>query len=287
MSVSAGPRVSALYRYPVKGLSAEAVDEVTLRVGEGVPGDRLLALALPDTEFDEEHPVALHKTRFLMLQRDETLASARTGYDPATGRLSVDDGARRWSADLGTAAGRRAIEEYFGELAAATAGTAADPGDATDGAGGTGGGRGLPRLVEARDGHRFTDAGPNGPDLMRAISIINLASVRDLAERAGRPVHPLRFRGNIYIDGVPAWAERDWIGREVGLGPVRTRVLSSTRRCAATAVNPDTAERDLNVVKKLSDAYGHTECGVYVQVRVAGTLRPGDAVTPPPPEQDR
>ncbi|ONH26801.1 MOSC domain-containing protein [Pseudofrankia asymbiotica] len=288
MGVSADPRVAELYRYPVKGLSAEPLSQVALSADEGVPGDRLFAFALPDTDFDEDHPAALHKTRFLMLQRDEALARVRTSYDPATGRLGVDDGAERWSADLGTAAGRRAVEEYFGGLAAPTAGTSGAPHLADETAGtngadapGTGGGGGLPRLVEARAGHRFTDAGPGGPDLMRAVSVINLASVRDLAERVGQSVHPLRFRANIYIDGIPAWAERDWVDRDFALGPVRARGLSVTRRCAATTVNPDTAERDLKVVKELSAHYGHTECGIYVQVRVPGMVRPGDSVTPP------
>ncbi|OHV68181.1 MOSC domain-containing protein [Pseudofrankia sp. BMG5.36] len=287
MGVSAGPLVAELYRYPVKGLSAEPIGEVALSADEGVPGDRMFALALPDTEFDEDHPEALHKTRFLMLQRDEALARVRTGYDPVTGQLRVDDGMRRWSADLGTAAGRRAVEEYFGALATPTAGTSgAAPGHGTDGTGMTDVTdtvHGLPRLVEARGGHRFTDAGPAGPDLMRAVSVVNLASVRDLAARVGQPVHPLRFRANVYVDGIPAWAERDWIGKEITLGPVRAQVLSVTRRCAATTVNPDTAERDLKVVKELSAHYGHTECGIYVQVRGAGTVRPGDAVTPPAP----
>jgi len=306
MGVVTGPVVAELYRYPVKGLSAEALTEVTLRAGDGVPDDRVFALALPDTEFDEDRPAALHKTRFLMLQRDETLARVRTRYDAATGQLGVDDGIRRWSADLTTAAGRRAVEEYFGSLAASTAGTGGVAGGiaaaataaaaaaaartadavgpavrATDDGDAAGRARRLPRLVEARGGHRFTDTGPNGPDLMRSISVINLASVRDLAERIGQPVHPLRFRANVYVDGLPAWAERDWIGQEIALGAVPGRVLSTTRRCAATTVNPDTAERDIKIVKELADHFGHTECGVYVQVRGAGTVSLGDPVTPP------
>ncbi|MBL7495366.1 MOSC domain-containing protein [Frankia sp. CNm7] len=293
MDVPGGPRVAALYRYPVKGLSAEPLDEVELRADEGVPGDRVFALALPDTEFDEERPTALRKQRFLMLQRDEALARVRTGYDPGTGLLSVDDGSRRWSADLGTAAGRRAVEEYFGALAAATAGTdGANPPAGLAGPEGRSGrpgrrserpaGRsGLPRLVTARGGHRFTDAGPSGPALMQAVSVVNLSSVRDLAERVGQPVHPLRFRANVYLDGIPAWAEREWVGKEIVLGPVRARVLAGTVRCAATTVNPDTAERDIKVLKELSANYGHTECGCYIQIGTPGVLRLGDAVAPP------
>ncbi|WP_045876978.1 MOSC domain-containing protein [Pseudofrankia sp. DC12] len=265
MGVSTGPRVSELYRYPVKGLTGERLDEVALAAGDGVPGDRMFALALPSTEFDEDRPVALGKRHFLMLMRDETLARVRTGYDPGTRVLTVDDGASRWSADLGTAAGRRSVEEYFGALAAPTAGTSGDGG--------------LPRLVAAQRGHRFTDAGPSGPELMRAVSLLNLASVRDFAERVGQAVDPLRFRANLHLDGVAAWAERDWVGQEILVGPARLRVLRDIPRCAATMVNPRTAERDLKVLKELQTHYGHTDCGSYATVLTAGTVRPGDPVT--------
>ncbi|MBX6389480.1 MAG: MOSC domain-containing protein [Frankia sp.] len=266
-----GPRIGALCRYPVKGLSPQPLTEVELAADEGVPGDRMFALALPDTDFDEDSPEPRHKTRFLMLQRDETLARVRTSYDPATNRLTVEPAAgdgERWTADLGSEQGRRRVEDFFGALAGATAGTGDVPGA-------------RPRLVAARHGHRFTDAGPAGPNLMRAVSVINLASVRDLAERIGEPVDPLRFRANVYLDGVPAWAERDWVGQEIGLGPVRARVLAAIPRCAATAVNPATAERDIKVVKELANHYGNSECGCYVQIAVPGTLRLGDPVSYP------
>ena len=267
MGVSTGPSLAELYRYPVKGLSGERLDEVTLTPGDGVPGDRILALALPTTEFDEDSPVALGKRAFLMLLRDERLARVRTSYDQRTGELTVDDGTRRWSANLAIPAGRRSVEDFFAALAAPTAGTS------PDGA--------LPRLVSARGGHRFTDAGPSGPELMRAVSLVNLASLRDFADAVGRPVDPLRFRANLHLDGLAAWAERDLAGQEISVGAVRLRVLCDIPRCAATTVNPHTAERDLKVLKELQTHYGHTEFGSYATVLTAGTIRPGDPVVLP------
>jgi uncharacterized protein YcbX len=265
--VATGPRLAGIYRYPVKGLSGEPLDTVALAAGDGLPGDRIFALALPGTTFDEASPVALGKRAFLMLQRDERLARVRTAYDPGTGELAVDEDGRRWSVNLATPAGRRSVEEFFGALAAPTAKTS--------------GGDALPRLVAARGGHRFTDAGPSGPELMRAVSLINLASVRDFAERVGQPVDPLRFRGNLHLDGIAPWAERGWIGQEVTIGPVRLRVLCDIPRCAATTVNPRTAERDLRVLKELQTHYGHTDCGIYATVLAAGTVRLGDPLAPP------
>jgi uncharacterized protein YcbX len=291
MDVAAGARVAEIYRYPVKGLSAQPMTEVRLTADDGVPGDRVFALALPGTEFDEDDPAALSKRNFLMLQRDELLARARTEYDPRTGLLRVGDGARSFTADLATAAGRRAVEEFFGALAAPTAGTSgapgvpAPPGGRSTAPGATGpAGGGLPRLVEARHGHRFTDAGPDGPAFMRAISILSLASLRDLAARVGQPVDPLRFRANIYLDGLEPWVEREWAGQELTLGAARVRVLSDIGRCAAVTVNPRTAQRDLKVLHDLQTHYGHTQCGCYAQVLAAGTVRVGDLAAPVPAE---
>nr|WP_242424744.1 MOSC domain-containing protein [Frankia sp. EI5c] len=97
----------------------------------------------------------------------------------------------------------------------------------------------------------------------------------------GEPVDPLRFRANIYLDGVPPWAELEWAGLELGLGAARVRTLARTPRCAATTVNPDTGVRDIRILKELSSNYGHTDCGIYVTVLAGATLRPGDPVTPP------
>ena len=70
--------VSGLYRYPIKGLSCEPLPSVALQSGCGLPGDRAFALALPTTAFDEANPVALRKTEFLMLARQEALARLQT-----------------------------------------------------------------------------------------------------------------------------------------------------------------------------------------------------------------
>src|ERR1700691_4795401 len=66
--------ISAIYRYPVKGLSAEALDHVALAIGQCLPQDRRFAIALGSTEFDPAQPHWLAKTHFIMLMRDEALA---------------------------------------------------------------------------------------------------------------------------------------------------------------------------------------------------------------------
>ena len=78
---------------------------------------------------------------------------------------------------------------------------------------------------------------------------------------------------------LPAWAEFDWIGKELAVGSVRLRVVSRITRCAATNVNPATGDRDLNIPKALMTGFRHADCGIYAEVIDGGRIAPGDALT--------
>ena len=260
MTLAAG---TALYRYPVKGLSPEALPAMVLLRGEGLTHDRKHALALGTTEFDPAAPAPLAKTNFLMLARNEALAQLATKVDTATGVLTVAyrDGTVAVMADLATMEGRTAVEDFF----TAFAGEAA---------------RGRIRVVSAAR-HRFTDIGAPAPAMMDCISLINLSSLRVLEEAMGRTLDPLRFRANVYVDGLPAWSEFDLIERSLAIGPIPFRAVRRTRRCPATNVNPATAERDADVPRALREHFGHTDLGVYLEVMGDGTLNAGDAIRVP------
>jgi uncharacterized protein YcbX len=121
----------------------------------------------------------------------------------------------------------------------------------------------------------FTDVPQN------CLSLVNLESVRELARQVGRDVDPLRFRANLFVEGLPAWREFDWIGQEIRVGEATLRIPSRIPRCAATGVDPATGVRDMNVVKTMRSAYGHYDMGVYAEVVRGGRVRVGDAVVPP------
>ena len=106
--------VAAIYRYPVKGLSAEKMDRVTLMPGECLPHDRRFAIALGSTHFDPERPEWLSKTHFIMLMRDEKLAQLQTRFDAESGVLGIaEDGRVLLRARLTEAEGCRRIAEFF------------------------------------------------------------------------------------------------------------------------------------------------------------------------------
>ena len=83
------------------------------------------------------------------------------------------------------------------------------------------------------------------------MSIINLASVAAIETVLGVPVHPLRFRANLYVEGWPAWHEFALLDREIAIGDARLKVTKRIVRCAATNVDPDTGIRDLAIPSTL------------------------------------
>lgn len=250
--------VAKLYRYPIKGLSAEALDRVSLSPGRCLPEDRRFAIALGTTEFDPERPRWLSKNHFIMLMRDETLAQLQTSFDTETGLLTIsqnDQTVLRES--LTTPDGARRIADYYKDFL----------GDPT---------KGELRVVEA-PGHAFADARPKpNASTGQYVSLINLASIRDLDAKIGTTVAPIRFRANIYFDGLPAWDEQGWMEREITVGGARLRVISPITRCAATEVNPTTAERDIPMVAELMRHFGHNIMGIYAEVIAAGKIAIGD-----------
>src|SRR5689334_1654562 len=105
--------VDALYRYPVKGLSPERLSRAQLAPGQTVPGDRLYAIENGPSSFDPAAPKYLPKTQFVMLMRNERLATLDARYDDATHTLAVrHEGREAARGDLSTKEGRLAIEAF-------------------------------------------------------------------------------------------------------------------------------------------------------------------------------
>ena len=131
--------------------------------------------------------------------------------------------------------------------------------------------RGPPKLLHA-PGHSFSDVS------RKVVSIINLGSVRAIENMVGAPVNPLRFRANLYLQGWPAWHELELVDRTLAIGEARLKVVKRITRCAAVNVDPDTAQRDLEIPPAMMRRLGHIECGIYAEVIAPGTIRVGDTI---------
>jgi GntR family transcriptional regulator/MocR family aminotransferase len=249
------PVLKHIYRYPIKGLSAQPLTRVELQARKPFPHDRVFALVRPGAPFDTSDPKWGKKGLFVMLMLEEALARVQTMLDVETLQLTMKQDNRLLAvADLNDEAARARVEEIFWQLVPAL--------------------RSAPVLVRSPDGH-FMDKPDN------VISLINLATVRSLEEQWGIAINPLRFRANLYIDGARPWEEFEWVGSDIRIGDVVFRVDRRNGRCGATNVDPETGRRDLDLPRSLRATFGHKDLGIYLVAREGGQLATGDQVATP------
>ena len=226
---------------------------VALVRGQTLPADRRYAIENGPSGFDPADPKWMSKAYFLMLQRDEWLAGLHTRFDDASHVLTIREGDKDAArGNLETAEGRAVIEQFLSTRFAGRL-------------------KGAPKILSG-GGHSFSDVA------RKVISIINLRSLQAIENLVGQPVHPLRFRANLYVRGWPAWQEFELLGRTLAIGNARLKVIKRITRCAAIDVDPDTAERDLDILHALMRRLGHGDCGVYAEVIAGGEVAAGDAV---------
>src|SRR5262249_45851634 len=146
----------------------------------------------------------------------------KTKFDDATETLTIfRDGKQVARGQLTTPLGRQLIEQFIAAYMKAEL-------------------RGPPKIVHAA-GHSFSDVAA------KCVHIVNLASVREVARASSRPVDPLRFRANLYLDELEPWAEFGWLDRRLRIGEARLAVFARTTRCEATDVDPATGARDMAI----------------------------------------
>lgn len=249
-------RASRLFRFPVKGFPAEEIAEAVVDSGRGIRGDRVAAftngsLNVPADQWQRYSAFTVLKN-YPDLQKWQVSTapdSAITLTAPAGGSTTFcpdDDESRAASAEF--------LSSHIPPQGSHPRG-----------------------IVVAAQG--MFDSRESG------ISLINPATVEALgATEEGRAalgtgdLDPLRFRGNIFVEGLDPFAEFGLIGRIVRIGGVRLAISQAIERCPATTVNPVTTEVDVNVPRILASACGHLHCGVYGRILESGTITAGDEI---------
>lgn len=247
------PKISSLAYYPIKGMAGIALAKAALAAGEGMALDRAYAIENGGRRFDVHSPKWLPKTCFLQLMQHERLASLALTFEAESHVLALfRDGKQIAKGALQTKLGRQMIEQFLAAYMKAEL-------------------IGPPRIVSAQV-HSFTDIAE------KALHIVNLESVRDLSRTAGVELDPQRFRANIYFEGLPAWRERQWLGKTIACGEVTLKVFKETARCEAASVDPKTAQRGASIPATLQRIWGHGNLGFYARVVSGGEASIGDSV---------
>ena len=247
--------VTGLALAPVKGMRVVAVEELALE-RQGARGDRAFLVVDGDGGL-------------VSTSRTPELLAVEPAHDPARGtlRLRFPGGTEvHEEVTPGAAATTRLYDgrEVTGRMVGGPlAGALSDY-------------LGHPVRLLARDGEQ-TGADDFPVTLMSTATLHALAPALDGAVPDAR-----RFRMTIRIEGVAAWEEHGWAGRELAAGDARLRVVDPVPRCVVTTRDPDSGRTDAPVLKALARLRGPRDVtfGIWCEVAHPGLVRVGDAVTP-------
>ncbi len=239
--------VAEIHVFPVKGLA-----------GIAVPQARVEACGL---QHDRRWLAVDRAGRFVTQRVLPSMAAIRTEVTPQRLRLSHPDHGSIDVAVPGPDAARIAVTVWRNTLQAALAGPAADAWLSAAL------GQEL-RLVHMHDPslRPINPAyGEPGESVSFAdgypVLLTSLGSLADLNARLANPVPVGRFRGNIVVDGAPAWAEDRW--RLVRIGSAAFRVVKPCDRCIVTTIDQRTGERpDRSEPLRTLGLFRHDERGI-------------------------
>ena len=260
-------RVSALYRFPVKGFTPESCESLSVSADSRIAGDRVLGFRFANATVSGD--AWGRKAEFVVLSNTPGLARLHLSFDHDRLRLRIAlEGGLLADEALDTGGRQRlvaALEEYV--LGLEVNPLSSDPGR-------------LPvRLIGDGRTSRYQD------DQSGLITLHSRESLAVVAAASGAPdLSEHRFRSNIAIEGLAAWEEQGWIGRAVRIGTMDFDVVKPKARCLATHANPVTGAQDLALMSILSKTFPADKPTFAVSLALrsgggSGKLHVGDTVT--------
>lgn len=298
LSILASPdvKVIGLYRYPVKGMSADSLEAVVVQqAGETFSDDRRYALLWNKNanKWNEKEPEWLHKENFLcaftapkLFSEFVTSYQMRTSNDASASHAvpcdkvgqKVEETQRVLTVrnrssnelvlgpvNLAFVEGRELLGRFMSEKSGKTVVcvTAA--------------------TVEEQHKHQFgnTSSSVKSRGDTRTVHIVNAATVRELSSALQTPINPTRFRPNIVIDGLEPWEEFKWVDKSIMCGNMKLSVIQRTVRCEGVSIDPLDPDNVLDIPKLLAKNYPQYGpfFGVYAVIDGPGTISIGDSVS--------
>jgi uncharacterized protein YcbX len=251
--------VESLWRYPVKSMRGEELDEMFAGYG-GVYGDRLFAFVsstnatgFPFFTGRDQRQMIRYRARFR--NPDKAARPVNSSEAQKHNANPIAASACELMIDVETPDGKTfAIDDpaLIDNLRLNIAGNH--------------------ELTLLRSDNALTDCRP--------LSIFAVQTAKKLGDEIGVDVDKRRFRANIYVDLTSAdgFGEDAFVGRSLRIGPnVVVSITDRDARCMMITLHPDTAEKEPAILKKVAQAH-EGMAGVYGAVLAQGTLRKGDAV---------
>ncbi len=240
------PSVKHIFCHPVKGVGRVALETSGLIKGQTMPGDRVFAITHKVSKFDAVAAKWVSCNNFIRgAKAPELQAISISKYDPDAAMVLRHPDHPPFRFNPNDITEHAAFINWVAQFVPDN--------------------RAQPAALVSVD-RGMTDSN------FASISVLNMASLAALSEQAGRPMAPERFRGNIWLEGMNPWEERDWIGKTLRIGTAHVIMREHIGRCRATTVDPQTGIQDVNTLGILEKNWGHTDFGIYAEVIKSGDL---------------
>jgi uncharacterized protein YcbX len=254
-------KVESLWRYPVKSMRGEEVNELFAGFS-GIYGDRLFAFhssaspkGFPYLTARDQRQMIRYRPRFRHPDKAAAPVNLTEAQSMPPGATPVYADATELMLDVETPAGNTVALDDPALIDMLRAGIDDKH-----------------QLTLVHSARAMTDCRP--------LSLLSLQSVHQLADETGIKIDKLRFRTNIYLDlsDAEGFSEDSYVGRSLRIGSqVTLSILERDPRCMLVTLDPDTAEKTPVVLKQVVQAHDG-KIGVYGAVLVEGTIRKGDPV---------
>jgi uncharacterized protein YcbX len=253
--------ISSINYCPVKSVSFQSIDRCEIKKNIGIVGDRIFAFA-KDLNFDqaklfEKNPDERKGkwNKVLTLKNSPVLNKYNFEFKDEKLTLTFKN-KEILTIDINQLSDRQVLSNKITELEDSLKQPIV--------------------LMDNRDLPFFDTSISNKVDFINSVSLLNIQSINDFQQKIDKKVEISRFRGNICIDGIKPWEEREWIGKIIKINNVSFKVEKNIPRCVAINLKPTTDDSSLNLLQSLKKTYDHFEMGIYLTALDDGEIGVGN-----------
>ena len=256
--------ISSINYCPVKSVSFQTIENCIIKKDIGIVSDRIFAFA---KDLDKEQAKLFEKSpddrkgkwnKVLTLKNSPVLNKYNFIFKDEKLTLTLKD-KEILTIDINQLEQREALSNKISELESS-----------------------LKQPITLMKNHEFPffdTSISNKVNFVNSVSLLNIQSINDFQKKIERNVESSIFRGNICIDGIEPWKEREWIGKIIKINNVSFKVEKNIPRCVAINLKPQTDDNSFNLLQSLKKNYNHFEMGIYLTVLNDGQINIGDSIS--------
>ena len=255
--------ISSINYCPVKSVSFQTIEKSQIKKDVGIIGDRIFAFA---KDLDLEQAKLFEKSpderkgkwnKVLTLKNSPALNKYNFIFKEEKLTLTLKD-QEILSIDINQLSEREALSNKITELEHSLK---------------------QPIVLMKNNEFPFFDTSiSNKVNFINSVSLLNIQSINDFQKKIDKNIETSIFRGNICVDNIEPWEEREWIGKVIKINNVSFKVEKNIPRCVAINLKPQTDDNSFNLLQSLKKTYNHFDMGIYLTALDDGKVEVGNKI---------